>query len=287
MHLPDSMITTAICPVTLAAGIGTIAYAVRKSSKNKEQIKKADFASVTALIFALQMLNYPIGSGVSGHFVGAFLAVGALGLNFGLLSMAAVLAVQAIIFGDGGILAFGANFICMGIVPGLIARFSINYIKNLSLKEIRFPLFGLGAYVSVVAASFVCGLIISPFADSAVLTSKTMILVHSKIAVGEAILTAFLLWRILEGKNRIKEAAIYTILAAFISPFASSFPDGLEYSVEHILKIKTGFESIISGIIPDYSFPFLNSPYFSTLAAALAGIIAITALSMFFSGKKI
>jgi hypothetical protein len=57
--------------------------------------------------------------------------------------------------------------------------------------------------------------------------------------------------------------------------------------VEHILKIKTGFESIISGIIPDYSFPFLNSPYFSTLAAALAGIIAITALSMFFSGKKI
>ena len=294
MHLPDSMISGAVCPVTLAAGTAALGFAIRQNFKKKpEQKDNFKFILTTLLIFALQMLNYPVGGGVSGHFVGGALAVLLLGYAPGLVSMGVVLGVQALVFGDGGILAFGANFISMGIVPGTVAYYFLKFIKKTEASGIKYPLYGLTAYISVVAASLVCGLFITPVSGEPVLTAKAMAAVHSKIAVGEAFITAFLIWRLKEPdfvykENNLKyEGAFYILAAVFVSPFASSFPDGLEYSAEHILNIKTGFESLISGIVPDYSVTFINSSYFSVFAAAVFGIAVTFLVSYSFQRSKI
>ncbi len=70
MHIPGSMLSGAVCSVTMAisaVGVGIAAWAAKKSEKKSSPAK---FAAVTALVFALQMLNYPVQNGISGHCYG-------------------------------------------------------------------------------------------------------------------------------------------------------------------------------------------------------------------------
>ena len=94
MHVPSHMLTGPICPVTLAvAGLGVVSALVLVAKKHKN-LSPLKFALVTALIFGLQMLNYPIHDGVSGHMIGAILAVTCLGIPAAVLSISLVLAIQ-------------------------------------------------------------------------------------------------------------------------------------------------------------------------------------------------
>ena len=116
MHIPDMMLQGAICPATAAIasiGLAGTAYAAYKTS-----IKPAAslFAGVTALIFAAQMVNFPILTGTSGHLLGATLAVALLGSAFGIMAMSLVVIVQCLIFADGGISVLGANLLNMALL---------------------------------------------------------------------------------------------------------------------------------------------------------------------------
>ena len=114
MHIPDSMLQGAICPVTAVVssfGIATAAYAARRT-----QTPPARFAGVTSLIFAGQMMNFPIMEGTSGHLLGGVLAASLLGTPLGVLSMALVVVIQSLLFSDGGITVLGANLFNMALV---------------------------------------------------------------------------------------------------------------------------------------------------------------------------
>ena len=102
MHIPGSMLHGAICPVTAAVAVAGFGVATCLGMKSEEKPSIAQFASVSSLIFALQMLNFPIQNGTSGHLLGGVLALSLLGVPFGVLSMAIVLVVQSLFFGDGG-----------------------------------------------------------------------------------------------------------------------------------------------------------------------------------------
>jgi len=78
------------------------------------------FAIVAAVVFAAQMLNWPIPGGTSAHFVGGAFAAIVLGPHLGALAVALVVAVQALVFGDGGALALGANIWNMAIIQAYI-----------------------------------------------------------------------------------------------------------------------------------------------------------------------
>ena len=129
MHIPSTMLNGAVCPVTLAVSAVGVAVAVLVAKKNDNRPSPARFAAVTALIFALQMLNYPVQNGTSGHLVGAMLGVGLLGIPFAVLSMSIVLAIQAFFFGDGGINALGANILNMALIGAGLLGFIYNRIK--------------------------------------------------------------------------------------------------------------------------------------------------------------
>lgn len=290
MHLPDSILTNSVCTITLVSGAAAFGTATYISIKKAKETKALRVGLVTALIFAFQMLNFPIGSGISGHFIGAAFAVATLGFSFGLFSMGMVVLIQALFFGDGGISAFGANFINMALIPGMLTFYTLKLFNSHKTSGFKYLIYFLVSFTSVIAASFACGLTILPVSGyGAAITSKAMVLVHSKIALGEALITTALLFRVRSWseketyKKANYEMLLITGIAIFISPFASSFPDGLEYCADKLLYITTGFDSIISGIMPDYSFSAIDSTYFSTLVAGFFGVI----ITMIFSSLAV
>ena len=129
MHIPDGFLSLPVSAGTIAL---SSSYGVYCHNKIKDNIKKQDIpliACVTAFIFAAQMLNFPVLAGTSGHFMGSTLAVFLFGPYISFFIMTIVLVMQALLFGDGGLLAIGANVLNMGVVAPLVAYFVIKYGK--------------------------------------------------------------------------------------------------------------------------------------------------------------
>ena len=153
MHIPSEMLNGPICPVTATVAGVTLAAAAdwaftHRTEPIVQSVKK--YIGVTAIVFALQALNFPIWQGISGHFIGGVLAAAILGIPLGIISMATVLAIQAVFFGDGGIDALGANIINMGIVGagiGGLIRLGLNKLGSNNLVST-----GIAAFCGLVLA---------------------------------------------------------------------------------------------------------------------------------------
>jgi len=144
-------------------------------------------ATLGSLIFAFQMLNFPIAQGTSGHFLGGLFAVLVLGPWEGLFVIGVILAVQAVLFGDGGIVAYGANVFNMGVVAALGGWYVFHGFQFIKSFYVRVAVV---AWLTVVLASVAASVELalsgtSSFAE----VLKHMISVHVLIGIGEAGLT--------------------------------------------------------------------------------------------------
>ena len=109
MHIPDGFINVPVSAAAVAVSGVAIGVALKKSRGSMEQ-EVAPMAGLTSVfIFAVQMLNFPVAAGTSGHLLGGALAAILVGPWVALLSMTVVLALQAFIFADGGLSAIGLN----------------------------------------------------------------------------------------------------------------------------------------------------------------------------------
>ena len=109
MHIPDGFTSTEINAATFVVS-GAVAYLAVKKAGNSMDEKQVPVIGITAaFIFAAQMLNFPVLGGTSGHFLGAALASILLGPLNGFLVMLIVLALQCLLFADGGLTALGTN----------------------------------------------------------------------------------------------------------------------------------------------------------------------------------
>jgi len=115
MHIPDGFLSPGVAATAWVVAAGGVAAALRAERREAAPMPAGILGSVAAFIFAAQMINVPVAAGTSGHIVGATLAAVLLGPWRALLAIAAVLAVQALLFQDGGILAYGANLADMGL----------------------------------------------------------------------------------------------------------------------------------------------------------------------------
>ena len=113
MHIPDGLLSMPVIVVTYAIMIAVVVYSAKKL-KNLPENKIPLLGLFAAGIFAAQMVNFPIIGGVSGHLLGATLVAILLGPYAAVLVMTAVLIIQTLLFGDGGITALGANILNMG-----------------------------------------------------------------------------------------------------------------------------------------------------------------------------
>ena len=121
MHLGNGAITPECGVVALGAaalGAGVAIYAMRGTTASRGQIWTA--AAVGAVVFAAQMFNVQVLPFSSAHLVGGVLAAWLLGPPLGVLAMSAILLIEALVLGDGGLMALGANIINMAIIPAAV-----------------------------------------------------------------------------------------------------------------------------------------------------------------------
>jgi cobalt/nickel transport system permease protein len=155
---------------------------------------------MSAFIFAVQMLNFPVAGGTSGHFLGGVLAAILLGPYAAAIVIAVVLTAQCLIFQDGGLTALGANIFNMsfiGAIGGYLIYVGIHRV--IKSKAGMMASAGIAAWFSVVAASSFCAIELAISGTSPLnIALPAMAGVHVLIGIGEAIITCLVLSFILK-----------------------------------------------------------------------------------------
>src|SRR6516162_5131622 len=119
MHIPDMVLDPKVAVATGVVGAAGLLYAVRKLERQLGERTTVLVGTMSAFVFAAQMVNFPVGPGVSGHLLGGVLSAILLGPWAGVVVIGAVLLVQCFLFADGGLTALGANFVNMGLIGAL------------------------------------------------------------------------------------------------------------------------------------------------------------------------
>ncbi len=244
MHLGNGI----ICPVTgipmlAAAGIAAF-YAYKNTKKNFSKDKIIPIVTLTAFVFALQMINFAIPlTGSSGHIIGGILLSAVLGPYAAFLAICAILTIQAVLFADGGLTALGCNIFNMGILscfvayPFLYKPFAEKNKYFLGSLTASVAALQFGA-IAVVMESALSGSI--SFADVASFAAL-MQFIHFPIGITEGCFTGGIIIALknMSNKNMLKIfGTVSLILVVFISKIASQMPDGLEWS---LLKMSDSF----------------------------------------------
>ncbi len=245
MHLGNGI----ICPVTgipmlAVAGI-TAFYAFKKSKDMKDRVgvfagKPLEFVMLTILVFAMQMINFAIPTtGSSGHIVGGILLAALIGPYAAFLAMCAILLVQAVFFADGGLLALGCNIFNMGILACFVA-YPIIY-KPLADKKKPMLAAILASTVALQLGSIAVVIeatLSGSIQNSAIMNfTGLMQAIHLPIGIVEGIVTGglIILSRFVDSKKLASVFGITSLaLSGFIAQYASTKPDGLEWSLLNI-----------------------------------------------------
>jgi cobalt/nickel transport system permease protein len=196
MHIPDGFISTGTAAVTWVASAGAVGYSARRLTHELDERKVPLMGVTAAFIFAAQMMNFAVAGGTSGHLLGAALATILLGPWAASLVLTAVLAVQALLFQDGGLVALGANIFNMAVV-GVAVSWVAYYGLRRILGKRTWATFASGfgaAWLSVVCASLMAAGELSLSGTSpASVVFPAMASVHVLIGVGEGLITTAVL----------------------------------------------------------------------------------------------
>lgn len=292
MHMADALLSPPVGGVMLAATAVTAGYCAKKVREDLDESKVPLMGVAGAFVFAAQMINFTIpGTGSSGHIGGGLLLAALLGPHAAFLVIASVLAVQALFFADGGLLAMGANIFNLGFFPAFLA-YPLIYRRivgddpttnRVVTGSVLAAVVGLqlGA-LGVVLQTVLSGVSELPFAAFATM----MLPIHLAIGLAEGLVTAGVIVFVLKAQPEIlartargerlrgvvmRPVLIGLAVAALVvgtglAWFASAHPDGLEWSIEAV----TGTEEIdgasvtlherLAGVqerlsfLPDYGF---------------------------------
>lgn len=259
MHMADALLAPTVAATMYVASGVTAGLSVAKINKEDMAEKLPMMGVMSAFVFAGQMINYTIpGTGSSGHMCGGMMLSALLGPQAGFVSMAVILLIQCLFFADGGLMAYGANVWNMAFYGCFVGYYLIyrpimnGRMKNARLKISLASILGcvitlqLGA-LSVCIETLASGITELPFKAFAGLMQP----IHLAIGLVEGIITAAVLNfvyetrpELLSGVNStndeeklpLKRVVIILAVAVILiggvgSQFASSNPDGLEWSL--------------------------------------------------------
>jgi cobalt/nickel transport system permease protein len=292
MHIPDGFLGPVVALICWVITIAVVAVAIRKTNHQLGQKQVPLMGIMAAFIFAAQMINFPVAGGTSGHLLGGALAAIVLGPWPAVLVMTAVIAVQALLFQDGGLLVMGANILNMGILTAAVGYGLYRLVANRG-KGLKLVGAGLAAWLSVMTAALATSLELWLSGTAGLqIVIPAMMSVHALIGIGEALITVAALAFIMQvrpdllpgEKETVKGGlgwAVVGLLIALavvvISPLASADPDGLERVAEDMGFLAAGQASPYE-IIPDYTIPFLGETPVSTIVAGAIGVLVVLAI---------
>ena len=266
MHMADALLAPSVAATMYVASGVAAGVSVKTLKKDENTAKLPTMAVTAALVFAGQMVNYTIpGTGSSGHLCGGMLLSALLGPQAGFLSMMVILAIQALFFADGGLMALGANCWNMAFYGCFIGYYLIwKPIMRSRLFEgkkyaarVKITLASvlgciitlqMGAF-SVVLETSASGITELPFGAFAGIMQP----IHLAIGLVEGLITTAVLLFIYEARpellteldgesEEVKSrcslkttiailAAVVVIVGGGLSLLASGDPDGLEWSM--------------------------------------------------------
>ena len=289
MHMADALISPQMGGGMLLVSGGLLGYCCRRIRMGLSERKIPLMGVAGAFVFAAQMINFTIpGTGSSGHLGGGLLLAILLGPWAGFLVMASVLVVQALFFADGGLLALGCNIFNLGFWTCFVA-YPYIYSKIAGASASRGRILAGAILAAVVglqlgAFSVVLQTIFSGRTELSLATfTAAMLPIHLAIGLVEGLVTAAVVLFVHQArpeallsadaapKVSLRSVAVALLVAAAVvggvmSWFASSHPDGLEWSIAKV----TGSEEVESpqeglhgslaavqektAILPDYGF---------------------------------
>ncbi|KUN87846.1 cobalt ABC transporter permease [Streptomyces bungoensis] len=195
MHVPDGFIDAPTSAAAGAVAAGALAVSLRGARRELDERTAPLAGLVAAFIFAVQMLNFPVAAGTSGHLLGGALAAILVGPYTGVLCVSVVLLMQGVLFADGGLTALGVNITDMAIVTTVVSYAVFRGLLAVlprGRRSVTVAAFA-AALVSVPAAAVAFTLIYAVGGTTDVSLGKVataMIGVHVLIGLGEAVITA-------------------------------------------------------------------------------------------------
>ncbi|MFH0937661.1 MAG: energy-coupling factor ABC transporter permease [Planctomycetota bacterium] len=298
MHMADALISPAVGGVMWVASAGLAIYSVKKLKEEANEKKAPLMGVLGAFVFAAQMINFTIpATGSSGHLGGGMILAILLGPYAAFLTLFSVLTIQSLFFADGGLLALGCNVFNMGFWPcflayPLIFRGIVGNQPTQSRLAVGTTLAGIiglqiGAF-SVVLETLASGISELPFGTFVLLMQP----IHLGIGIVEGLVTTALVAFVWNARPEILEMAAPTnsaqngslrpvltglviatiITGGALSWFASSHPDGLEWSMfktsgkEELDAPKDGVHAFCAtfqektAFLPDYDFKNPEEP---------------------------
>jgi len=206
MHIPDGFIDLPTSAAFAGASALAVAGAVKGARKQLSE-QSATLAGLTAVfIFAVQMLNFPVAAGTSGHLIGAALAMVLVGPYAATLALVVVLIIQAFLFADGGLTALGLSIFNMAVISVWVSFAVFMLLKKIFPKTKSWLVIAtfVSALISVPAAAigFVIQYAIGANATFSVGTVlNAMVGTHILIGIGEAIITALTVSAVLASRS--------------------------------------------------------------------------------------
>lgn len=298
MHIPDGYLSVTVSAATGALAIGAVGLSLRQIQDRLADRVVPLTGMMSAMIFAGQMVNFPLpGVPVSGHLIGGVLAAAVLGPWAGCLAITSVLLVQWALFCDGGMLALGANVLNMAVCGawgGFAVYTAMRRVVGTGLKGTVASAV-VASWLSVMAAACLfCVEFGMSWSRADLSLGNIFALIvsyHAVIGLGEALITGAVIsfvWShrpdLLQGGDgakthvasevgRFVTAGLATsiAIAAFLAPFASEHPDGLEAVAE-----QTGISQLATTpsalLLEDYEIPAISQMGWQRLSVSLAGI---------------
>jgi cobalt/nickel transport system permease protein len=288
MHIPDNFLSTPVWASLDALSIPSVALLTRRAGRELDDTRIPLLGVMGAFIFAAQMINFPVGIGTSGHLVGGALLACMLGAAPAALVMTAIIAIQAFVFQDGGVLALGANVFNMAIAGVLAGYLPIHlWGRTKFRKQAIFA----GAFLSVIASA---SLALGELLISGIAMPRPVILISLALFAMSALIEGAITVAVVEaieklnpglvqktqpssGRAIVAVGAAALLLGGVGFLMASSAPDGIQQiGVQLGLAAKTGFHAPLA----DYAVGYFESSWLRRASAGLAGLLLIYAVCL-------
>jgi cobalt/nickel transport system permease protein len=318
MHIPENYLAPATCGVMTVAMVPIWVHAVKKVKLELPKEKIPLLGVGAAFSFLAMMFNVPLVGGTTGHAVGGTLIALLFGPDAACIAVSVALLLQAVIFGDGGILAFGANCFNMAFVLPYLGFFIYNFLLKRVTKNKNVAA-AIGSYIGINAAALCAsiefGLQPLLFTDSAgnalycpydlSVSIPAMMIPHLAVAgVVEAVFTVAVFAFVrstspdLVFENIKSETGNHFPVFGLVALLIAATPLGLiatapawgEWGAEEIAEVVTNGSALgytpsgllngwtLESIMPDYSLEGMNE----TLAYILSAVIGVALLIIIF-----
>ena len=290
-HIPDGFLTPAVLAGTAIASVAALGLASNRTRSQLGNRQAPLLGAMTAFVFAAQMLNFPIGAGTSAHLLGGVLVATVVGPWAAMLSIFAVVLVQALLFQDGGIAALGANTFNLAVLGAgggyIVYRWALMLVG--ASQRARAAAASNAGFASAMLTGIAVALQLAASEVVSVNAALAAIgIAHIFVGIAEGAITGTVLAMLLRARPElfahrdvatpaarrwsIAGTAVAGCIAVIASAIASESPDVLERGAATLGLVER--ESPGFALFADYSSPL------GGWLAAVAGVAVVFAVSL-------